>query len=197
MSDSAECLQGVLLAAGGSRRLGRPKQLVEWQGMSLVRRAAELALMICDAGLVVVTGAEAQAVVAELASLDVQFTHNEHWEEGLGSSLRAGLGALSAGATATLLMVCDQPRINAEDLQALRSAWRQNPGRPAAAAYADTIGVPAIVPLGFRDELINALAGDRGAGRWLGEQADVSAVAMPNAALDLDTEADLGRLQAD
>ena len=93
-------LAGVLLAAGASVRLGRPKQLVEFDGSPLVRHAAAKAVNVCGSGLVVVTGAHHQEVVAALDSLPVRAVYNPSWREGIGSSLRQGVTAVNPDAGA-------------------------------------------------------------------------------------------------
>ena len=197
MNAPAERLAGVVLAAGGSTRLGHPKQLVEWHGQPLVRHSVELALGACEAGVVVVTGAGAEEVTEALASLDVKCLRNENWAAGMSTSLRQGLDHLPDQAGSVLPMLCDQPRIDDQDLAKLRAAWRKWPDQPAAAAYADAIGVPAIVPLDLCSELAAALSGDAGAGQWLRNRDDLNLVDMPNAAYDVDTDEDLQQLSAD
>src|SRR5439155_6210098 len=85
---------GLLLAAGGSSRLGRPKQLVEFEGKTLIRRATEtLAASVCDP-MVVVLGAEVDGCIEEIAGLAVDICINRGWHYGISSSIKAGLGML-------------------------------------------------------------------------------------------------------
>ena len=185
-------LRGLLLAAGGSGRLGLPKQLLEMGGEPLVRRAARALAATCD-GVRVVTGADAEAVAGALSGVAVVFSHNPDWSRGLAGSLRVGIRDLGEDWDGVLIATCDQPRVTAEDLRRLASAWVEAPGRPAAAAYRGVTGVPAVFPRPWRDRLL-ALEGDQGARELLrAGDAEVSAVPMPDAALDVDRAADLAR----
>jgi molybdenum cofactor cytidylyltransferase len=188
-------LAGVLLAAGGATRFGRPKQLCEWQGKALVSYALDATRAVCGAGVVVVTGATATQVAECLQGSSVEIVHNSGWATGMASSLRHGIAAIDqAAVTGVLISLCDQPLISADDLAMLTAAWQAQPERIAAAAYSDTVGVPAIFPVALLDEL-TALQGDEGARKLLRDHTDISIVAMPAAGLDIDTPEDLARLQ--
>jgi len=187
-------IAGVLLAAGGSSRLGQPKQLLIYNGVPLVYHAASLALDYCDAGLTVVTGACHDEIVAALDRLPVGVVYNPGWLEGIGSSIRRGVASVDPGARAILLMVCDQPSITAEDVRNLVHTWKRNPDCVTAAEYAGTRGVPAIFPCSLRQRLLG-LKGDRGAKKIIDAAADISVVDMPNALFDVDTPDHLGKLK--
>lgn len=187
-------LAGILLAAGASRRLGRPKQLVVVDGEPLVRRAAVRLLAVCSAGVVVVGGAGHGGLVRVLAGLPVRIVRAPGWPAGIGLSLRRGVRASSPAARGLLVWVADQTGVEAEDLAALAAAWAAAPDRPAAAVYAGHAGVPAIFPGALRARLVG-FAGHRGA-RELLRGEPCTHVPMPAAAEDLDTPADLDRLAA-
>jgi len=190
MSPEPRKLAGIVLAAGSSERLGQPKQLVEWQGTTLVRRAAELALDVCNAGISVVVGASSSQVTAELEGLSVTIVYNNNWQTGMGSSLKAGIQASSKDADGLLLMLCDQPGIESDDLIRLVNVWQNQPVNPAAAAYSGTVGVPAILPAAMLPAL-DDISGDAGAGGLLRRYSDTSLVEMPSAAWDIDIATDL------
>jgi len=194
----------VVLAAGGSTRLGTPKQLVTWQGRTLLRRAVETAVeAAAPAGgsrVIVVLGAEAERMRTELAGLDVRVAENPRWQEGLSTSLRAGLEALqapSAGAApvdAVLFTTCDQPRITAGTLRALTAAYGVTRPAVVACAYASAVGVPALFDRALFAELL-ALSGDAGAKQVIARHRDrLVAVPAPDAAFDVDTALDARRL---
>ncbi|MCE5233747.1 MAG: nucleotidyltransferase family protein [Mizugakiibacter sp.] len=176
----------VLLAAGASRRLGRPKQLVAIDGEPLVRRAARLALATVPADAVVVLGADATAVAAAVRGLAVRPLRAPGWEHGMGASLRAGLDALAPACAGALVLLCDQPALDAAHLEALLAAWRLDPAGAAASAYAGVLGVPAVLPRAWFPH-VDAGA-DRGARDLLRSRA-AAVRAVPRAALadDLDT----------
>ena len=100
-----------MLAAGESSRFGQPKQLLEWQGEALVRRAARIALEGGLSPVVVVTGAHAEQVRQALAGLEVSVVENPAWQEGQAASLRAGLSKLPASAGAAVFLLADQPLV--------------------------------------------------------------------------------------
>ena len=181
-------IPAIILAAGASRRLGEPKQLLRHQGQTLLRRA--VAAAGACAPVLVVTGCRAEAMAAELAGLEVQVVVNPGWEEGMASSIRAGVAALPEGWEAVLFLVCDQPAVDAALVGRLISAWS---GAPVACAYDGVLGIPALLPARFRDRLLG-LAGDRGARSLLGEPG-VVAVPFPEGAWDVDVPGDSGMLE--
>jgi molybdenum cofactor cytidylyltransferase len=186
----------VLLAAGGSTRLGHSKQLLRWNGRSLLRRAAETALASGCHPVVVVLGAGADAHRAELEGLPVRDVENTRWREGMGGSLRLGMEALreEPSLEAVVLMVCDQPAVDAEHLRALMRA-RQEQGRPVVASgYGGTVGVPALFDRSLFAEL-EALPASAGARPLLTkEPGRVAVVPLPGGELDVDTPEDVERL---
>jgi molybdenum cofactor cytidylyltransferase len=187
-------LAGIVLAAGESRRFGRPKQLADWNGKALLGHAIEAVLAVCGSAVLVVTGAAAERVSHCAAGYPVQVVHNPDWRRGMASSLRAGLSALdNAGASAVLILACDQPLVDAAWLASLVRLWQTEPARPVAARYNGVLGIPAIFPQALVPEL-KALRGDQGARGLLNEQLDPLAVDMPVAAIDIDTEAELAQL---
>ena len=181
----------VLLAAGGSRRLGQPKQLLELGGETLVHRASRLALATAPADAVLVLGAHADTVLASVATLALRPVRCADWERGMGASLRAGLAALSPECSGALVLLCDQPDLDAAHLLALVETFHRDPSRAAASAYAGVLGVPALLPRAWFPALATR-DGDRGARDLLRERADhVQAVASAPLARDIDTPADL------
>ncbi|MEW6431298.1 MAG: nucleotidyltransferase family protein [Myxococcota bacterium] len=178
----------VVLAAGASTRLGRPKQLLELEGETLVRRAARVALEAGCHPVVVVEGAVPLADA--LAGLAVERVQCVDWARGPGASLKAGLAQVRGRSVLVLLV--DQPRVDVEDLRRLISA----PGGVAAAEYDGVLGVPARFPGPVLDAL-ERLPDERGAGPWLRAHADqVTPVPMPSAAEDIDTPDDAAALAA-
>lgn len=183
----------ILLAAGASTRLGHPKQLVEVDGEPLLRRAAHALLATTPIVLLVVLGHEADAMRTVLAGVDARFVVASDHAQGLSASLRAGTAALTPAVDGALVALTDQPALDAAHLAALCAAWRRAPARAAASAYAGVLGVPAILPRGWFDE-IGRLQGDVGARALLRARAgEVIAIDAPALAHDVDTPADLAR----
>jgi molybdenum cofactor cytidylyltransferase len=189
----------VILAAGASIRMGTPKQLLSFRGSSLLRHTAETALL-CDAGFVtVVLGANAEQIRPELAGLPVGIVENADWPAGMGSSLRAGLQSLLAAhpeAAAAIFLVCDQPLLSAETLDALINPYRGSDCPIAASAYGDTLGVPALFDRSIFPELL-ALQGAQGAKHLIRAHRDqVVGVPFPDGSIDVDTPRDYQELSS-
>jgi len=184
-------LSALVLAAGGSRRLGRPKQLVTVQGEALVRRTVRLAASVCES-CVVVLGHEAERVAAALTGLVVTRVQNPDWSGGMGGSLARGVAALPGDPDGVLILPCDLPRIEAADLEHLARTWRERPDRAAACRYQGVLGIPVIFPRSRFPELA-ALTGERGAAGLL-RDGEAVAVDCERAGDDLDTPGDLERL---
>jgi len=185
-------LAGLLLAAGESRRLGRPKQLVPVDGVPLVRRQTELLAGLVDP-LVVITGAYADEVGHALRGVDCELAHNPRWIEGMGSSLAVGVAQVGPKPAGLLILLCDQYRLDRTTLVRLISAWRRTPGVAAACRWAGGNGAPAVFPASMLPALRN-LHGDRGAKDLLARHPETCFIEAPQAAFDLDTPQDLERL---
>lgn len=184
----------VLLAAGGSSRLGRPKQLVVHQGRTLVRRAAEAAVSAGNGPVVVVLGAQHEAVASELTGLSVQTVVHADWAAGPGGSLQAGLRVLTSTVDAVVVMLCDQVRVDSAHLRALVETWRQTGAAVVASAYEGTRGVPALFSRAVFAEL-ESLGPEQGArGVIARDPSRVVEVPLPGGGEDVDTAADVARL---
>ena len=193
--DSRQKLAAVLLAAGGSSRMGRPKQLLRIEDEALVTRMARRLIDLKPRNVMVVTGSVWQAVNDQLSGFPVQIVHNPRWQEGMASSLAAGVKNLPAEIEGVLIVLCDQWRVELADLQSLVQAWNADISRIAAACWHDegqqVIGPPAIFPRALFEEL-TALKGDRGAKLVIENHRKYATfVAMNNARFDLDEPADL------
>lgn len=187
-------LVGLVLAAGASTRLGFPKQLIVYRQQTLIERAVTLAAEFCGAGVIVVTGFYHEEVAGALAGTNAKTVHNPQWKEGMSSSLRVGMLHLDPMCHGVMLMLCDQPSIDAADYLALTNAWMSDPDCIVAAEYAGTKGAPAIFPASFRDDLTK-LTGDQGAKKIIANAERVRFIHMPNAEIDIDTPEDLGDLE--
>jgi CTP:molybdopterin cytidylyltransferase MocA len=180
----------AILAAGASRRLGRPKQLVLHRGRPLVRLAAECAWQARAVECAVVIGAHADAVRAALGGLPVEPVYNPDWNEGVASSIRmAADWARAKGSDALLIALCDQPRLTPEHLDRLIGEYEQS-GLPVASRYALKNAVPALFPRSLFDAL-GCLRGDAGASVLLNGSSAVAAVAWADGEFDVDTTQDL------
>ncbi|MFF2999838.1 NTP transferase domain-containing protein [Streptomyces sp. NPDC057950] len=199
MTHREDQVAGLLLAAGGGRRLGgRPKALLEHRGRPLVEHAVEVLRAAGCARVHVVLGADA-SVVRERARLDgCVLVDNPEWERGMGSSLRAGLGSLDGtGARAVLVALVDQPGIGPRAFARVLAAYRDGTSL-VSAAYDGRRGHPVLFGAAHWAGVAASATGDRGARAYLEERAaaitlvECGDVARP---YDIDTEDDLGHLE--
>jgi len=198
-------IPGVILAGGASTRLGRPKQLVDFNGRPLVVHAITVVRDAGCAPIILVTGAHADAVLEELrpsAINDVDIVHNSDWRDGQGTSVaRAAQRMRDFGVakTGVLYTTTDQPHVRASHLRTLREAIQHDTADIAATAYDDDgAGVPACFHISFLDELMRC-DGDVGAKHIIGRTRNagrhrVMRVTCDGAACDVDVPADLERL---
>ncbi len=198
MNADIAALWTIVLAAGGSSRLGRPKQFVRVRGQSLLARTLATAQRVTPRRVVVVVGASrtrARAIVRKCSPHTIVVA-NARWRDGMSGSLARGIAALPRGVRAALLLTVDQPEVGARSLRRLIAHWARRPARPAAASYAGRLGVPAILTQRVWRAARRA-SGDVGARAILRNDANrVTHVALPEAAIDIDTQADLAGFTA-
>ncbi|MBZ6085289.1 nucleotidyltransferase family protein [Streptomyces olivaceus] len=201
--EAADPVVGLLLAAGGGRRLGgRPKALLEHRGQPLVEHAVAALRAAGCARVHVVLGARADDVRARAALDGCVLVDNPEWEQGIGSSLRAGLASLAGTrsgtrAGAALVSLVDQPGIGAPAMARVRSGYRDERSL-VSAAYAGVRGHPVLLGAAHWAGVAATATGDRGARAYLREhEAEIALVECGDVArpYDIDTEADLVHLE--
>lgn len=180
----------VLLAAGASVRLGKPKQLLTYKGKSFLQNMVSAARNSHLNPIIVVLGAYAALIKREITGNNVHIVHNQDWKEGIASSIRSGIRALAKinpDSDATILMVCDQPYITSSLLNDLLAEQQKTRKPIVAACYSDIAGTPALFHKTFFPELL-LLKGDKGAGRILQHQTElVATVSFTMGVIDIDT----------
>jgi nicotine blue oxidoreductase len=199
MTHTEDEVAGLLLAAGGGRRLGgRPKALLLHRGRPLVEHAAGVLRAAGCARVHVVLGAAADAVRDRAELAGCVLVDNPAWAQGMGSSLRAGLESLArTGARAALVSLVDQPGIGPEAVARVRAAYRDETSL-ASATYGGTRGHPVLFGAAHWAGVAATATGDRGARAYLHARAsaitlvECGDVAEP---YDIDTADDLGRLE--
>jgi molybdenum cofactor cytidylyltransferase len=182
----------VVLAAGGSRRLGRPKQLLTRDGETLVHRAARLAHETSPQRLLVIVGAHRDAVVAALSGIACEVVFNPEWERGLAGSVHAAAAVLAGHDGAVLIVGCDQPALTHSHLQALLDGAAMAASHCAATLHDGLPGIPAVVPCALLSQA-SMPDNDRGLGAQLRElpHAAIFTFDAPELGFDLDTEDDV------
>jgi molybdenum cofactor cytidylyltransferase len=188
----------IVLAAGASRRLGQPKQLVVHCGETLLERAIRLANEAGAAPVIAVLGANFEIICALANFMNSIQAINDNWQKGISTSIHTGLETLNAvepDAAGALILACDQPRLTADHLRALIETFiAQTEPTILASAYADTLGIPAIFPRSVFPDL-HELRGDKGA-RSLLIHPQYPLIELPfiGGEVDIDQPEDLNQL---
>jgi molybdenum cofactor cytidylyltransferase len=200
----------VVLAAGGSSRLGRPKQLLTFRGETFVCRAVRAAAGAGCEPIILVVGAMTDAIRSEISIRESRIApsstpgdaarttvvENAEWREGVGTSIRRGLKHLSESTGAVVLIACDQPFVDASVVAGLIAAYEKTGKPTVASSYANTLGVPALFDRSCFADLL-ALPDDSGAKTLLTSRPnDVAAIPFEQGAIDIDTPEDFERLTA-
>jgi molybdenum cofactor cytidylyltransferase len=180
----------IVLAAGASTRMGCPKQQLAYQGKTLLQHAIDMALHSDCSPVIVVLGAHSMVISPEIPQDRVSIIENPHWEEGMASSIRAGITALqqkAPQATEVIFMVCDQPYVDTAHLNNLVRQKLDTGKGIVASYYNDTMGVPVLFDKTFFPDLL-ALKGEEGAKKLVYKyEQEVAAVPFPLASVDIDT----------
>jgi molybdenum cofactor cytidylyltransferase len=182
----------IVLAAGGSTRLGQSKQLLKYaDGETLVHSVARGAHEAGCKPICVVTGKAHDQVAPAVADLALVVVRNENWESGIGSSIRLGLAQLVDLSAAVVLLACDQPAVGARIICAAIEQHNKT-GRPIIASrYANTLGIPALFDRSVFRELEQLDDGSGAKGLIEGDLARVAAIEFPGGAIDVDSPEDL------
>jgi len=187
----------VILAAGNSSRLGEPKQLLQFQGKSLIRHITEAALAIAGDNVVVVTGSNAELIEIELEGLPCHLAFNAGWAEGMSASIQTGIHALQTrypDIKGAILAVSDQPFVSGETFAALIDIFEKTGKNIIASQYSDSLGTPAFFSASYFPALLQ-LTGAEGAKRLFKRYADdVAPYPFPPGSIDIDTQEDYKRL---
>ncbi len=188
----------IILAAGGSTRFGRPKQLLDWGGVPLLAHVADVALAAGLAPVIAVLGCRAEAARTALGTRPVQPVVNWRWEDGLSTSVQVGLASLPPKTDAAIFLQCDQPLVTADLLRALVSSFEEAGSAIVHPTHAGQRGTPVLFARRLFPELAR-VSGDEGGrsivARHAGEVATVE-VSDPDVLTDIDTPADYERLLA-
>lgn len=190
----------LIIAAGESKRMGSPKQLLQLEGDTLINRITHIVKQAVDFPIYLVLGASAESIQAQLPKLDLSIVYNDYWQEGMASSIRIGLTAAlakNAHLEGVLILVCDQPFINVNTINSLLQLQNEKDIPMAAAYYNDIMGTPALFHQIVFDELLS-LKGDVGAKRIIqARPEEVAKLHFEKGLLDIDTKEDYQALLKD
>ena len=194
MNTSKHDTYALVLAAGSASRFGATKQLVEVDGVPLVRRATDAAAAACDKRVVLVVGHDWQAVCRAGLPEGGFLVNNDRYADGLGSSIARGVRSVRHTASAVLVLLADQPRVTADHLRALIDTWSGAGDEIVATAFDGAMGPPVLFARDCFEDLEN-LAGDSGGKHLLSDpRFRTRSVQCDHAAIDIDTRDDLRRI---
>jgi molybdenum cofactor cytidylyltransferase len=189
----------VILAAGGSRRLGHSKQLLKINNESLISRTANIALELADYYYLnqphIITGCNHQAVSSAVKELSVLSHYHRKWEEGMGSSIASSIEHLNINSSGVLFMTCDQVLLTSELLKPLIETWLAKPDNIIATIYGEVMGIPVIFPAQYYSAIAH-LSSNKGAKSLLKKYPEsVVTVEISAAAQDLDNQDDESKVR--
>ncbi len=185
-------INGLILAAGDSSRLGQPKQLVKYHGLTLLADIEAKLLNCCDQ-VFVVLGYQSERFRKELCS--AKAINNPNWQLGLGSSLACGAKVAGNQTDGLLIALSDQPKIDGDHYQKLVDQFTLTPDQIVSTSYQDQCGVPVIFPSHFMQQLIH-LDSQKGAQSVINNHPNqVKKINCQAAGFDLDTADDLVSLR--
>ena len=188
----------ILLAAGASVRLGHPKQLLMYNGQTLLQNSLQSALASGAQPLIVVLGANADTIKNEIKNDRLHVVINAQWEKGMASSIQSGVKAIvemTPDAEGIIVMVCDQPYVTSSLLNELITTHEKTGKQIVACSYENSFGPPVFFHRSFFDKLLQ-LEGDTGARSIVSQHIDlVELIPFPEGTFDIDTEADFERIK--
>lgn len=183
----------IILAAGGSTRMGEPKQLIQLHGKSLIRKITETVLATKCQHVYVVVGSDVCQITDELNQYDIELVTNDIWKEGIASSIRAGVNAVltsNQNFSAILIVLVDQFYVNTALLNKLIEEYR-NGAKIVSCFYDNAPGVPALFDCEYFNDLLS-LRGDRGAKDILKKnQNKIAYIDFQEGIYDMDSKTDL------
>lgn len=187
----------LILAAGQSKRLGSSKQLLQYEGQTLINRLIGIIKKASSFPITVVLGANAENIKATIIKENVDIVINENWEEGMASSIRVGLEAANASTPnldGIIILVCDQPFLTEESIRSLLELQKNSSLPIAACYYSNSIGTPALFHKSVFPELL-ALKGDTGARLIIkNRENEVAKLHFDKGVVDIDTLEDYNKL---
>ena len=187
----------VILAAGKSSRLGRLKQLLPYNGKTLLQHVIDEAAKANASPIVVVTGSNEAEVADSISDKKVNIIFNKDWSEGMASGIVAGvrkINELDSSLEKIIITVCDQPFVIASIFEQLDQAQLKSGKNIIASKYSNTKGTPVLFTRKYFSHLLK-LQGDHGAKKILeANQEDVAAIDFPKGNIDIDTVKDYKEL---
>lgn len=185
-------ISAVVLAAGQSIRMGKTKQLLRLKGKPLLEHVLEHLLKSKVDDIIVVLGSGSERIMMEVELQEVKVVVNESYEDGMSSSLKAGIKALSGNCDAFIVTLADQPFIGTSTLNAVIDAYLAGKGLIGVPIHDGQRGNPVLFDMSLACEILT-ISGDQGAKKVLHKhETDVYEIEVntPSIFVDIDTETD-------
>lgn len=186
----------LILAAGNSSRLGFPKQLIEFEGQTLIERITEIALTVSD-DILIILGGNTELIIPKLERFKrtVSTIFNPDWQQGMGTSIRVGVEKLAEKSDLILILLSDQPFISKVLLQNMMQSFANSQNPIVSCVYNQELGVPMLFDKTVFKDLLN-LNGERGAKSFLSHYKNrISMIDFPQGIFDIDTAEDVEKLK--
>jgi molybdenum cofactor cytidylyltransferase len=189
----------IILAAGSSSRLGQPKQLLEFNGKTLIEIAVEAAQNSFAQSCILVLGANSNLISERVDHSKVDKVINENWENGMASSMQKGLKYLieNSAPDQVILMLSDQPFVDSNILNSLIENKINTDSQIIACSYNGTFGVPVLFTKKYFPELLSITGNDGAKKLVMAHQNDLNTIDFPKGAIDIDTIEDYLKLKTD
>lgn len=189
----------IVLAAGNSSRMGSPKQLLVYQGKTLLERITDTALEIFDPNqIVLVLGARHHEIASVIKNKNIHIVINENWESGMASSIQTGMKKLSVlfpEMERCFISVCDQPYLTSDLFSKMLQLQETSGKEIVVTKYANTLGVPVLFSKKYFKPLME-LTGEQGAKKIIQQNMnDVEPFEFEKGAVDIDTPSDYNHLK--
>jgi molybdenum cofactor cytidylyltransferase len=187
----------IVLAAGCSQRMGQPKQLLKWQGKTMLQHCLDK-LESCEVEIILVLGANADAIKSSL-NTQCCILENPHWSAGMGTSIALGMENINLDDPAVMIMLADQPAITAAEINNLIQNWSEVPEKICCSYFEQhnnanqlqqVLSVPAIFPQQYFAELSNLSANTGAKSILMREVENLNQIAMPNTQININTADD-------
>ncbi|MEL6223856.1 MAG: nucleotidyltransferase family protein [Cyanobacteria bacterium J06627_8] len=181
----------IILAAGASRRMGQPKQLLSYRGQTLLSHVIQCALASSCSSVIIVLGAHSSKIAPTIEQFSIEIIINSDWHQGVSSSIRCGLNYLREKSIGgVIFLTCDQPFISTEIIERLIRLYDQSNQPIIASQYGKIVGIPCLFTCSVYPELMQ-VQGDSGAKSIIKKnRSRIATVEFPRGAIDLDTPAD-------
>jgi molybdenum cofactor cytidylyltransferase len=197
MLSKSKIITTLIMAAGGSSRMGEPKQLLPWKGATLIEKSIDKALQLQMPKPIVVLGANSERIASKIESYPVKIIRNPNWERGLGNSIAFGVNYIQNNhqVDGVLVILADQPLINASYLKVMLDLFETKKHQIIATKYNNgKLGVPVLFDASYFQEL-SRIEGDKGAKSILEKYSNLVIITeVTTNIFDVDTKEDYNEL---